>query len=85
MQRLRLNKTFRIIGQSILSNNVNFVELGLSGYDEKHVFWAFYCEYLLQNQPFLWWKKLGGTKDTYAKKMNPPSIVFFEGRWEGAR
>ena len=28
MQFLRLNKTLRMLGHSILSNNVNFVEIG---------------------------------------------------------
>ena len=41
MQFLRLNETFRMIGHSILWNNVNFVEIGFSGYDEKTGFWVF--------------------------------------------
>ena len=52
MQFLRLNETCRIIGNSLLSNNVNFVEIGLSGYDVKPRFGAFQCEYLLQNPLF---------------------------------
>ena len=31
MQFLRLNETFRMIGHSILSNNVNLLKLGLGG------------------------------------------------------
>ena len=49
MQFLRLNETCRMIGYSLLSNDVNFVKLGLSGYDVKSRFGAFQCEYLLQN------------------------------------
>ena len=44
-----------MICYSLLSNDVNFVEiglLGLSGYDVKPRFGAFQCEYLLQNPLF---------------------------------
>ena len=51
MQYLRLNETCRMIGYSLLSTDVNFVEIDLSGYDVKPRFVAFQCEYLLQN-PF---------------------------------
>ena len=40
MQFLRLNETCRIIGYSLLSNDVNFV-VGLSDYDVKPRFGAF--------------------------------------------
>ena len=54
MQILCLNETFRIIGYSLLSNDVNFVEmLGLSGYDVKPHFCSFHCESLLQNPHYL--------------------------------
>ena len=55
MQFLRLNETCRMIGYSFLSNDVNSVEIGLSGYDVKRRFGAFQCEYmyLLQN-PLFW-------------------------------
>ena len=53
MQFLRLNETYRMIGYSLLSNNDNFVEIGLTGYDVKPRFGAFHCEYLLQN-PFFY-------------------------------
>ena len=53
MQFLRRNETSRMIGYSLLSNDVNFVELGLSGYDVKPRFGAFQCEYLPQNPLFL--------------------------------
>ena len=59
MQCLRLNETCRMIGYSLLSNDVNLMELGLSGYDVKPRFGAFQCEYLLQNPLFFrkkfWW------------------------------
>ena len=53
MQFLCLNETCRMIGYSLLSNDVNLLELGLSGYDVKPRFGAFQCEYLLQNPLFL--------------------------------
>ena len=53
MQFLRLYETCRMICYSLLSNDVNFVEIGLSGYDVKPRFGAFQCEYLLQNLLFL--------------------------------
>ena len=49
------------------------LKLGLSGYDLKPRFGAFQCEYLLQN-PFLK-EQILVALDTYAKKMNPPSII----------
>ena len=55
MQFLRLNET------SLLSNDVNCVEIVLSGYDVKPRFGAFQCEYLLQN-PLFFAKKYDGTR-----------------------
>ena len=52
MQFLCLNETCRMIGYLLLSNDVNFVEIGFSGYDIKPRFGAFQCEYLLQNSLF---------------------------------
>ena len=49
---IRLNESCRVISYSLLSNDVNFVEIGLSGYDVKLHFGAFQCEYLLQNPTF---------------------------------
>ena len=47
MQFLRLNETCRMIASYLLlSNDVNFVEIGLSGYDVKRRFGAFQCEYM---------------------------------------
>ena len=43
MQFLRLNETCRMIGYSLLSNDVNLVKLGLSDYDVKSRFGAFQC------------------------------------------
>ena len=74
MQFLRLYKTCRMICYSLLSNDVNFVEIGLSGYDVKPRFGAFQCEYLLQN-PLFFEEKILVTPDTHTKKMNPPSII----------
>ena len=31
---------------------ITLLRLGLSGYDKKTCFWAFYCEYLMQNSLF---------------------------------
>ena len=76
MQFLRLNETCRMIGYSLLSNDVNFVEIEL-GYDVKPRFGAFQCEYLLQNPLFLEEKNLVAL-DTHTKKMNPPSIILGE-------
>ena len=50
------------------------LKLGFSGYDVKPRFCAFQCEYLLQN-PLSPWGKILVTLDTYAKKIDPPSIV----------
>ena len=52
MQFLRLNETCRMIGYLLFSNDVNFVEIVLSGNDVKPRFGAFQCEYLLQNAFF---------------------------------
>ena len=82
MQFLCLNETCRMIGYSLLSNDVNLLELGLSGYDVKPRFGAFQCEYLLQNPVFFLGKNFGGTRHPYGEKMNPPSIILGGG---GAR
>ena len=74
MQFLRLYETCRMICYSLSSNDVNFFELGLSGYDVKPRFGAFRCEYLLQN-PLFFEEKILMTLDTHTKKMNPPSII----------
>ena len=76
MQFLRLNETCRMIGYSLLSNDVNFVEIEF-GYDVKPRFGAFQCEYLLQNPLFLE-EKILVALDTHTKKMNPPSIILGE-------
>ena len=55
------------------------LKLGLSGYDVKPRFGAFQCEYLLQNPLLFLGKHFGGTIDTYAKKINPPSIILWGG------
>ena len=74
MQFLRLYETCRIICYSLLSNDVNLLKLGLSGYNVKPRFGALQCEYLLQNSLFFE-EKILVTLDTYTKKMNPPSII----------
>ena len=51
------------------------LKLSLSGYDVKPRFGAFQCEYLSQNPFFLLRKKILVALDTYAKKINPPSIT----------
>ena len=68
MQFLRLNETCSMIGYSLLSNDVNSVEIGLSGYDVKRRFGAFQCEYmyLLQNPLIL--VKILVALDIHAKK-----------------
>ena len=67
MQFLCLNETCRMIGYSLLSNDVNLLELGLSGYNVKPRFGAFQCEYLLQNPLFLG-KFFCGTSHPYGEK-----------------
>ena len=62
MQFLRLNETCRMIGYSLLSNDVS-----LSGYDVKSRFCAFHSFY----------EEVLVALDTYAKKINPPLLVFF--------
>ena len=71
MQSLRLNETCRMICYSLLSNDVNFVEMGLSGYDVKPRFGAFQCEFLLQNPLFLR-KNFGDTRHPCEK--NKPTL-----------
>ena len=53
------------------------LKLGLSGYDVKPRFCAFYCEYLLQNLLFLWGKKFGDTRHPCEK--NEPTLDRFWG------
>ena len=74
MQYLRLYETCRMMYYSLLSNDVNLLKLGLSGYDVKPRFGAFQCQYLLQN-PLFFEEKILVTLDTHTKKMNPPSII----------
>ena len=76
MQFLRLYETCRMICYSLLSNDVNFVEIGLSGYDVKPRFGAFQCEYLLQN-PLFFRKNFGDTRHPYEK--NEPTLDHFGG------
>ena len=71
MQFLRLYETCRMICYSLLSNDINFVEIG---FDVKPRFGEFQCEYLLQN-PLFFEEKILVTLDTHTKKMNPPSII----------
>ena len=78
MQFIRLYETCRIICYSLLSNDVNFVDLGLGGYDVKPRFGAFQCEYLLKN-PLFFKEKILVTLDTHTKKINPPSIILGRG------
>ena len=44
-----------------------FLKLDLSGYDKKTRFWAFRCEYLLQNPVFLCGKFFGATRHLCGK------------------
>ena len=74
MQYLRLYETCRMMYYSLLSNDVNLLKLGLSGYDVKPRFGAFQCQYLLQN-PLFFEEKILVTLDTHTKKMNSPSII----------
>ena len=70
MQFLCLNENCRMIGYSLLSNDVNLLELGLSGYDVKPRFGAFQCEYLLQN-PLFWGENFFVALDTHTGKNEP--------------
>ena len=78
MQFLRLYETCRMICYSLLSNYVNFAEIGLSGYDVKPRFGA----NISYKIPFFFEEKILVTLDTHTKKMNPPSIILGGG---GAR
>ena len=53
MQFLRPNETSRMIGYSLLLNDVNFVEIGFEWLFTYSHFCALQCEYLLQNPLFL--------------------------------
>ena len=59
------------------------LKLGLSGYDVKPWFCAFYCEFLLQNPLFLQGKNFGGTR--HPCKKNGLTLDDFGGGGGGAR
>ena len=75
MHPLRLIAIFRLICHLLFSNNVKFLKLGFSEYDEKLCFLIFEPEELRNNQIFLWGYFLG-TLDTYTKK-NKPTLGSF--------
>ena len=77
MQFLRLYETCRMICDSLLSNDVNFVEIGFKGYDVKPRIGAFQCEYLLHNPLFFLGKNFGDTRHPYEK--NEPTLDHSEG------
>ena len=60
MQCLRLNETCRMIGYSFLSNDVNFVEIGIKRLRRKTTFWCFPMRISPTKSTFLR-KKFGGT------------------------
>ena len=62
MQCLRLNETCRMIGYSLLSNDVNFVEIGF-----KTTFWCVPMRISPTNPLFLG-KNFGGTRHPHEKK-----------------
>ena len=72
MQYLRLYETCRMMYYSLLSNDVNLLKLGLSGYDVKPRFGAFQCQYLLQNPLFFLGKNFGDPRHPYEK--NEPTL-----------
>ena len=76
LQFLCLNETFRMIGYSILSNNVNFVEIGLAWLWRKTTFFVRSNANISYKLHFFFGEKILVTLDTYAEKINPPSIVF---------
>ena len=74
MQFLRLNEICRMICYSILLNNVNLVEIGCEWLLRKTTVLCVLMRISLTKSTFSLGKNLVAL-DTYAKKMNPPSIV----------
>ena len=74
MQFLCLNETCRMIGYSLLSNNVNFVEIGFKWLWRKTTFWCVPMQISPTKSTFFK-EKILVALDTDAKKMNPPSII----------
>ena len=69
MKFLRLNETCRMIGYSLLSNDVYFVEIGFD-----------WLRISPTKSTFSLRKKTGGTRHL-CEKMNPPSIVLGKSCW----
>ena len=61
MQFIRLNETCRMIGYSLLSNDVNFVEIGFKWLCCKTTFWCVPMR-ISPTSPFFLGKKFGGTR-----------------------
>ena len=59
----------------MMSSFVNLVEIGLGGYDVKPRFWRSNVN-IANNIHFFFGEKNLVALDTYAKKMNPSSIVW---------
>ena len=75
MQFLRLYETCRMICYSLLSNDVNFVEIGFKWLWRKTTFWCVLMRISPTKSTFSLRKKFLVTLDTHTKKMNPPSII----------
>ena len=79
MQFRRLNETCRMIGHSLLSKNVNFVEIGFKWLLCKTTFWCVLMRISLTKYTFFEKKKFGVTRHLCEK--NKPTLDRFF--WEG--
>ena len=83
VQILRLSETFRMIGRSLLSMNVNFVEIEFEWLWRKTMFWTVLVRISPTKCTFLLGKKMFVSLDTYAKK--EPTLDRFFGGVGGVR
>ena len=81
MHFLRLNETCRMIGLSLLSNDVNFVEIGFKWLCRKTTFWCVPMR-ISPTKTFFLVKNLAAL-DTHENRMKPPSIILEGGGVHG--
>ena len=74
MQFLRLNETCRMIGYSLLSNDVKFIEIGFKWLLRKTTFWCVPMRISPTKSTFFK-EIILVALDTHTKKMNPPRII----------
>ena len=77
MQYLRLYETCRMICYSLLSNDVNFVEIGFKWLWRKTTFWCVPMRISPTKSTFFLGKNFGDTRHPYEK--NEPTLDHFGG------